>query len=115
MLDGTEITQFTYFQQVGGIDLSPISCEITYGIERIAMFLQKVDNVFDLRVGRRQDTATSGCARKWSSRSTRSTRTPGSTRERYSAFHRHQFDENYEFGERAAGKAACCCRRSSTA
>src|SRR4029450_6169835 len=51
MLDGTEITQFTYFQQVGGIDLSPISCEITYGMERIAMFLQKVDNVFDLEWG----------------------------------------------------------------
>jgi glycyl-tRNA synthetase alpha chain len=48
MLDGMEITQFTYFQQVGGVDLSPIACELTYGLERIAMFLQKVDNVFDL-------------------------------------------------------------------
>ena len=48
MLDGQEITQFTYFQQVGGVDLAPISAEITYGLERIAMFLQKVDNVFDL-------------------------------------------------------------------
>jgi glycyl-tRNA synthetase alpha chain len=51
LLDGMEITQFTYFQQVGGIDLNPISCEITYGLERIAMFLQKVDNVFDLEWG----------------------------------------------------------------
>jgi glycyl-tRNA synthetase alpha chain len=51
LLDGLEITQFTYFQQVGGIDLSPISCEITYGLERIAMFLQKVDNVYDLEWG----------------------------------------------------------------
>jgi glycyl-tRNA synthetase alpha chain len=51
LLDGMEITQFTYFQQVGGIDLSPIACEITYGLERIAMFLQKVDNVFDLEWG----------------------------------------------------------------
>ena len=51
MLDGMEITQFTYFQQVGGIDLAPISCEITYGLERIAMFLQRVDNVFDLEWG----------------------------------------------------------------
>src|ERR671939_1864606 len=51
LLDGLEITQFTYFQQVGGIDLSPISCEITYGLERIAMFLQRVDNVFDLEWG----------------------------------------------------------------
>jgi len=51
MLDGMEITQFTYFQQVGGMDLAPISCEITYGLERIAMFLQRVDNVFDLEWG----------------------------------------------------------------
>jgi len=47
-LDGLEITQFTYFQQMGGIELSPISCEITYGLERIAMFIQKRDNVFDI-------------------------------------------------------------------
>ncbi len=47
-LDGMEITQFTYFQQCGGIDLKPIPGEITYGIERIAMYLQGVDNVYDL-------------------------------------------------------------------
>ena len=47
-LDGLEITQFTYFQQAGGIDLKPISAELTYGIERIAMFLQGVDSVYDL-------------------------------------------------------------------
>jgi glycyl-tRNA synthetase alpha chain len=47
-LDGMEITQFTYFQQVGGIDLKPVSSEITYGLERIAMYLQQVDNVYDL-------------------------------------------------------------------
>ena len=47
-LDGMEITQFTYFQQCGGIDLNPISGEITYGCERIAMYLQGVDNVYDL-------------------------------------------------------------------
>jgi glycyl-tRNA synthetase alpha chain len=43
-----EITQFTYFQQVGGEDLRPITVELTYGLERIAMYLQGVDNVFDL-------------------------------------------------------------------
>ncbi|MEW5945315.1 MAG: glycine--tRNA ligase subunit alpha [bacterium] len=48
-LDGVEITQFTYFQQVGGIDLARISLELTYGLERIAMYLQGVDSVFDLR------------------------------------------------------------------
>lgn len=47
-LDGMEITQFTYFQQAGGIDLRPVSVEITYGIERIAMYLQGIDNVFEL-------------------------------------------------------------------
>jgi len=50
-LDGMEITQFTYFQQVGGVDLDPICVEITYGIERIAMYLQGVDNVYDLEWG----------------------------------------------------------------
>ena len=48
-LDGMEITQFTYFQQAGGIDLKPISVEITYGLERLSMYLQNVDNVFDLK------------------------------------------------------------------
>ena len=48
-LDGMEITQFTYFQQCGGIDLKPVSGEITYGVERIAMYLQNVNNVFDLK------------------------------------------------------------------
>jgi glycyl-tRNA synthetase alpha chain len=47
-LDGMEITQFTYFQQAGGLDLKPISAEITYGLERIAMYLQNVESVYDL-------------------------------------------------------------------
>ncbi|GIR29426.1 glycine--tRNA ligase alpha subunit [bacterium] len=47
-LDGMEITQFTYFQQAGGFDLDPITVEITYGTERIAMYLQNVSSVFDL-------------------------------------------------------------------
>jgi glycyl-tRNA synthetase alpha chain len=47
-LDGMEITQFTYFQQCGGIDCHPVCAEITYGIERIAMYIQKVDSVFDI-------------------------------------------------------------------
>ena len=48
-LDGMEITQFTYFQQVGGIDLDPVPVELTYGLERITMYLQNVDNVYDLQ------------------------------------------------------------------
>ncbi|MCX5781793.1 MAG: glycine--tRNA ligase subunit alpha [Elusimicrobia bacterium] len=47
-LDGMEITQFTYFQQVGSIDLNPISVEITYGLERLAMYSQKKDSVYDV-------------------------------------------------------------------
>jgi glycyl-tRNA synthetase alpha chain len=47
-LNGMEVTQFTYFQQVGGLDCKPITGEITYGIERLAMYLQGVENVFDL-------------------------------------------------------------------
>ena len=47
-LDGMEITQFTYFQQVGGIDVDVVSVEITYGLERIAMYLQDKENVYDL-------------------------------------------------------------------
>jgi len=48
MLDGLEITQFTYFQQCGGLDLNPISVELTYGLERIAAFLQDVDSIYDI-------------------------------------------------------------------
>ena len=49
LLDGLEITQFTYFQQSGGIDLDPISVEITYGLERICSFLQNVESLYDMR------------------------------------------------------------------
>jgi len=47
-LNGMEVTQFTYFQQVGGINLEPISCEITYGVERLCMYLQEKESVYDL-------------------------------------------------------------------
>jgi tetrameric-type glycyl-tRNA synthetase alpha subunit len=64
-IDGMEATQFTYFQQLGGIDLDPITVELTYGLERLAMYLQKVDSVFDLVWSRweeqgRQVTVTYG-------------------------------------------------------
>jgi glycyl-tRNA synthetase alpha chain len=49
LLDGLEITQFTYFQQCGGVDLEPVSVELTYGLERIAAFLQGVESVFEIR------------------------------------------------------------------
>ena len=56
MLDGLEITQFTYFQQCGGIDLDPISGEITYGLERIAALLQDVDSIYDIVWARAPET-----------------------------------------------------------
>ena len=54
--DGMEVTQFTYFQQVGGFDCNPVSGEITYGLERLAMYIQGVDNVYDLDFNGRGDT-----------------------------------------------------------
>ena len=113
MLDGQEITQFTYFQQVGGVDLAPVSAELTYGLERIAMFLQKVDNVFDLEwapgvkyreVRLREEVEQSKYAFN---------RTPASIRRPSRAFHRDQFDKNHEFGERLLKAGSAVCRRSS--
>ena len=59
-LNGMEITQFTYFQQVGGLDCNPITGEITYGLERLAMYLQGVENVFDLVWTEWEETGPNG-------------------------------------------------------
>jgi glycyl-tRNA synthetase alpha chain len=99
LLDGMEITQFTYFQQVGGIDLAPISCEITYGLERIAMFLQRVDNIFDLEWGggvkygevRLQEEIE---------QSKYAFGQVDMPLEEFSAAHRDLFDRNYALGEK---------------
>ena len=56
MLDGLEVTQFTYFQQCGGVDLFPISVELTYGLERIGAFLQDVDSIYDIVWARDPET-----------------------------------------------------------
>lgn len=98
LLDGLEITQFTYFQQVGGINLSPISCEITYGLERIAMFLQHVDNVYELEWGggikygdvRLQDEIESS---KYSFGNV------AMSSEEFSILHRELFDKYYSFAD----------------
>ena len=58
MLDGLEITQFTYFQQCGGVDLFPISAELTYGLERIGAFLQDVDSIYDIVWARDPETGS---------------------------------------------------------
>jgi glycyl-tRNA synthetase alpha chain len=118
MLDGQEITQFTYFQQVGGADLAPVSAELTYGLERIAMFLQKADNVFELEWGGgvryrevrlREEVEQSKYAFNQDT---------GIDPAVYAAFHRDQFDKHYEFGERllAGGlllPALECCLKCS--
>ncbi len=100
MLDGQEITQFTYFQQVGGVDLAPTSAEITYGLERMAMFLQKVDNVFDLQwapgvtyreVRFRDEVEQSRYAFNEGT---------GIDRATFGAFHRDLFDRTFEFGQK---------------
>ncbi len=63
MFDGLEISQFTYFQQAGGIELAPISAELTYGLERIAMALQRVDSVYDLEWGAGREVPRRAAAR----------------------------------------------------
>ena len=102
MFDGMEISQFTYFQQAGGVELAPISAELTYGLERIAMALQRVDSIYDLEwapgvkyrdVRLREEIEQS--------KYVFGTGRPAATRE-FGAFHRDLFDEYYELGAGAA-------------
>lgn len=69
-LDGMEVTQFTYFQQVGGLDARPVAAEITYGLERLAMFIQKKDNVFAVEWVGALPTAMSSTSSRWSTPAT---------------------------------------------
>ena len=100
MLDGQEISQFTYFQQVGGLDLAPVSAEITYGLERIAMFLQKVDNVFDLEWGAGVTYRDVRMREEVEQSRYVFNQDTSIDAETFGAFHREMFDKNYEFGER---------------
>ena len=89
MLDGLEITQFTYFQQCGGVDLDPISAELTYGLERIAAFLQDVDCIYDImwvvgsgwppREVRRNPACRTSCSFRSTTSSAPTWKKPGST------------------------------------
>jgi glycyl-tRNA synthetase alpha chain len=97
MYDGLEITQFTYFQQAGGLDLAPVSVELTYGLERIAMALQGVDNVYDLawapgvrygEVRRRDEVEQSRYAFGQ----------VGVPAAEFAAFHRDLFERYHQFG-----------------
>jgi glycyl-tRNA synthetase alpha chain len=95
LFDGLEITQFTYFQQAGGLELSPISAELTYGLERLAMVLQRVDNVYDLewapgvpyRDVRFRDEVEQS---KYAFGQT------ALTKEQFAAFHRDLFEKHFE-------------------
>jgi len=100
LFDGMEITQFTYFQQAGGFELAPISAELTYGLERIAMVLQKVDSIFDLEwapgvkyaeVRHREEVEQSKYAFNVGIELP-----PG---EGFAALHRRLYDDNYRLAE----------------
>lgn len=101
LYDGLEITQFTYFQQAGGRDLAPISVELTYGLERFAMSLQGVDNVYDLlwapgvtyREVRLRDEVEQ-------SKYVFATDLPKAS---FATFHRDQFERTYEFAKELVG------------
>ena len=99
LFDGQEISQFTYFQQAGGIELAPISAELTYGLERIAMVLQRVDSVFDLEWG----AGVKYGAVRLREEVEQSKYVFGQIdmqRAEFGAFHRDMFDKNYGFSER---------------
>ena len=99
LFDGQEISQFTYFQQAGGIELAPISAELTYGLERIAMVLQRVDSMFDLEWG----AGVKYGAVRLREEIEQSKYVFGQIdmpRAEFGAFHRDMFDRNYGFSER---------------
>jgi glycyl-tRNA synthetase alpha chain len=98
LFDGQEISQFTYFQQAGGLELAPISAELTYGLERIAMVLQKVDSMFDLEWG----AGVKYGAVRHRDEVEQSKYVFGQIdlpRAEFGSFHREMFDRNYWFSE----------------
>ncbi|HUR34689.1 MAG TPA: glycine--tRNA ligase subunit alpha [Vicinamibacterales bacterium] len=98
LFDGQEISQFTYFQQAGGLELAPISAELTYGLERIAMVLQKVDSMFDLEWG----GGIKYGAVRLREEVEQSKYVFGQVdlpKAEFGAFHRDLFDRNYSFSQ----------------
>lgn len=100
LFDGLEISQFTYFQQAGGVELAPISAELTYGLERIAMVLQRVDSIYDLdwvegvkyrEVRFREEVEQSKYVFG---------QVDGVSPAEFGAFHRDLFDKYYGFSEK---------------
>ena len=103
-LNGMEVTQFTYFQQVGGLDCKPVTGEITYGLERLAMYLQGKENVFDLVW-----TTTSATARAASPTATSTTRTRSSSRRTTSSTRTRECCSSSSRSSRAR-RSACSMR-----
>jgi len=98
LFDGLEISQFTYFQQAGGIELAPISAELTYGLERIAMSLQKVDSFYDMEWGggvKYRDVRL----REEVEQSKYVFGQVDMPQADFGSFHREMFDKNYRFSE----------------
>src|SRR6266545_3931516 len=99
MFDGMEISQFTYFQQAGGLELAPIAAELTYGLERIAMVLQRVDSVYDLEwapgVKYREVRLRAEIEQSQYVFNTGLDLPAGE----FAAFHRRLFDEHYRFAD----------------
>jgi glycyl-tRNA synthetase alpha chain len=99
LFDGLEITQFTYFQQAGGLELSPISAELTYGLERLAMVLQRVDNVYDLEWA----PGVSYRDVRFRDEVEQSKYSFGHVgvmpKEQFASFHRDLFEKHYEFAK----------------
>ena len=100
LFDGLEITQFTYFQQAGGQELSPISAELTYGLERLAMVLQKVDNVYDLEWAPGVPYRDVPLPRRGRAVEVRVRRSPASRRSEFAAFHRDLFERHFDFANK---------------
>jgi glycyl-tRNA synthetase alpha chain len=100
LFDGLEITQFTYFQQVGGVNLAPVGAELTYGLERIAMILQKVDNIFDLEWGGGVKYGDVRLREEIEQSKYVYGQIDGMPREEFAAFHRDLFDRYYGMSER---------------
>jgi glycyl-tRNA synthetase alpha chain len=99
LYDGLEISQFTYFQQAGGLELSPISVELTYGLERIALSLQKADSFYDMEWGagvKYRDVRL----REEIEQSKYVFGQIDMPRAEFGAFHREEFDRHYRFSER---------------
>jgi len=99
MFDGLEITQFTYFQQAGGVELAPVSVELTYGLERLAMVLQKVDNVYAMEwaPGVKYGEVRLRDEVEQSKYAFNSTDIP---KDEFAAFHRDLFERHYGFSRR---------------